>query len=119
VSLGFSESLMNTHSYTQYNHHNLSVSLDFCLSFDACTSAAISRLLPSEVNARLLSLAVNVGLLSLAANARLLPSEVNARLTWLICYLLIYLRPLLLNGPFFVTVETSVRVTVELLLLPK
>jgi hypothetical protein len=29
------------------------------------------------------------------------------------CYLLIYLRPLLLNEPFVVTVETSVRITIE------
>jgi hypothetical protein len=67
---------------------------------------------------RLLSLAVNVGLLSLAVNVRLLSSKVNVRLTWLMCYLLIYLRLLLLNEPFVVTVDTSVRVTMELLLLP-
>jgi hypothetical protein len=70
---------------------------------------AISRLLPSEVNARLLSSEVS---------ARLLSSEINARLTWRMCYLLIYLRALLLNEPFVVTVDTSVRVTMELLLLP-
>jgi hypothetical protein len=72
----------------------------------------VRRLFPDcspEVTARLLSLAVNVGLLSSAA---------NVRLTWLMCYLLIYLRPLLLNEPFVITVDTSVKVTMELLLLP-
>jgi hypothetical protein len=42
---------------------------------------------------------------------------VNAGLTRRMCYLLIYLRPLLLNEPFVVTVDTPVRITTELLLL--
>jgi hypothetical protein len=71
--------------------------------------AARLRLLSSAVKARLLS--------SITVIPRLLSSEVNARLTWLMCYLLIYMRPLLLNEPFVVTVETSVRITIELLLL--
>jgi hypothetical protein len=71
--------------------------------------AARLRLLSSAVNARLLS--------SITVISRLLSSKVNARLTWLMCYLLVYLRPLLLNEPFVVTVETSVRITIELLLL--
>jgi hypothetical protein len=83
------------------------------------SSEVDARLLSSEVDARLLSSEVNVRLLSSEVNARLLPSAANVRLTWLMCYLLIYLRPLLLSEPFVVTVETSVRVTVELLLLPK
>jgi hypothetical protein len=47
----------------------------------------------------------------------LLSSVVNARLTQRMCYLLIYLRPLLLNEPFVVTVDTAVRITIELLLV--
>jgi hypothetical protein len=71
--------------------------------------AARLRLLSSAVNARLFS--------SITVIPRLLSSEVNAILTWLMCYLLIYLWPLLLNEPFVVTVETSVRITIDLLLL--
>jgi hypothetical protein len=71
--------------------------------------AARLRFLSSAVNARLLS--------SITVIPRLTSSEVNARLTWLMCCLLIYLRPLLLNEPFVVTVETPVRITIELLLL--
>jgi hypothetical protein len=48
----------------------------------------------------------------MAARLRLLSSEVNARL-------LIYLRALLLNEPFVITVDTPVRITTELLLLPR
>jgi hypothetical protein len=63
-------------------------------------------------------MAARLRLLSLAVNARLLSSiTVIPRLTWRMCSLLIHLRPLLLNEPFAVTVETSVRITVELLLL--
>jgi hypothetical protein len=94
---------MNAHSYTlKYNHRHLQYHL-------ASVSNLTLTLLSLQVNVRLLSLDVSVGLLSLA---------VNVRLTWLMCYLLIYLRPLLLNEPFVVTVDTSVRVTMELLLLP-
>jgi hypothetical protein len=49
---------------------------------------------------------------------RLLSLAVNVRLTWRMCYLLIYVQALLLNEPFVVTVDTSLRVTMELLLLP-
>jgi hypothetical protein len=84
---------------------------------NAYNSAAISRLLPSEVNARLLSLAVNVGLLTLAVNVRLLSSKVNVRLLANV-FLLIYVRGLLLNEAFVITVDTSVTGTMELLLLP-
>jgi hypothetical protein len=48
----------------------------------------------------------------IAARLRLLSSEVNARP-------LIYLRALLLNEPFVITVDTPVRITIELLLLPR
>jgi hypothetical protein len=67
---------------------------------------------------QLSSMAARLRLFSLAVNARLLSSfTVIPRLTWRMCYLFIYLRPLLLNEPFVVTVETSVRVTMEVLLL--
>jgi hypothetical protein len=65
-----------------------------------------------------LSLAVAGSRLSSTATIpRLLSSEVNARPTWIMCYFLIYLLPLLLNEPCVVTMETSVRITIELLLL--
>jgi hypothetical protein len=76
------------------------------------------QLSPMAARLRLTSFAVNARLLSsITVIPRLLSSEVNARQTWLMCYLLIYIRPLLLNEPFVVTVETSVRIIVELLLL--
>jgi hypothetical protein len=42
---GCSDYLLCIHSYTPYNCYHLTMSLDFCLWFDAYTSAAISRLL--------------------------------------------------------------------------
>jgi hypothetical protein len=53
----------------------------------------------------------------MVAISRILSLAVNAGLTWLMCYLLIYLQLLLLSEPFVVTVETSVRIMIELLLL--
>jgi hypothetical protein len=63
------------------------------------------------------SVGESIQLSSMAARLRLTSTATIQRLTWRMCYLHIYLRPLLLNEPFVVTVDTSVRVIIELLLL--
>jgi hypothetical protein len=61
-------------------------------------------------------MAARLRVLSPAVDARLLSPEVNAGLTFE-CNPLLYMRPLLRNEHYVVTVETSVRITIELLLL--
>jgi hypothetical protein len=67
-----------------------------------------------SISVQLTSISADAGLQlsSVATIPTLLSSEVNARL-------LIYLRALLLNEPFVITVDTPVRITAELLLFPR